>query len=344
MKISKRSSRQIQNLAKICSFDTEKKIASVPLHYQTAEELLDTHLSRPEIPVISDETVDYLLEVISDIPEDFSVEYVLTIDDSGEYTHEQLLEAIRITIENTYYYHDEKKRQDNVLGAFFLIIGFLALTVETLGGLAGWLGERGSVVRIIIETLLDVVTWVFLWEGAAIILLTYENESTFFSHHMQRLNKMIIKNADGQKALSMDSRQFSKGWVVVGNKEAFARGFILLSNTIFLASLIWQIFGLLTSLQTGTTAEIIFCLAECILIILLVISNISFYLDIGKMKKYALGISVVVLLYNIATLIYYRSSFANGAAEWIFSVIYIIGLILNVLCINYMNKQNIEIK
>ena len=343
MKINKRSFRQLQNLSKICSFDTENGVATVPLHYQNAEELLDPHLSRPDLPVISDETVDYLLSVTADIPESFSVEFTLTVDDCGEYTETQLLEAIQLTVENTYYYHDEKKRQDNVLGAFFLIIGFLALTVETLGGLAGWLGGKGTVVRLIVETLLDVIIWVFLWEGCAILLLTYENESTFFGRQLQRLNKMSIQNAGGQDRFSLDSREFSKGWVMLGKKEAFARAFILISNIIFLASLIWQIFGLLTSMESEPAMSIILCIVECILIILLVISNISFYLDTGSMKKYALPISVIVLLFNVAAIFYYRNSYADGVAEWVFSGIYVVGLILNILCLRYMKKQSIEI-
>lgn len=104
-------------------FDLAKRIATVPLYYKTPDDLLDEHLSRPGKPVISDAAIDYLLDIIKDIPKEFTVNISLTVNDYGEYDHQQLLKAIQTTVENTYYYYDENRRKDIVLSVLFIIIG-----------------------------------------------------------------------------------------------------------------------------------------------------------------------------------------------------------------------------
>lgn len=343
MKISKRTSRQIKNLEKHCNFDMENKVAYVPLHYATPEDLLDVHLSWPGKPVVSDEAVDYIRDVASAVPDMFSIEISLTVDDYGIYTHEQLMDALRITLENTYYYHDEKRRHNNVLSVFFILIGFLALTIEIIGGLAGWFGEKGTIARSIIETLAEVMTWVFLWEGCALLLLTYENESTIFSYQMQRFHKVSFKDSNGNILISMDKEKFYEGWIYLEKKEAFARGFILFSNAIFLATLILHVVDFFASKHMLNGLDISLYIVDWILIVLLVISNISFYLDFGKLKKYALALSIIVLVYNVLNAVLYTTELLNDKAYFVCNCIFTLGLIVNIICIKYMNKQKVEI-
>ena len=86
MELSKRVLRQVENLSKTYEFDMEKRVATIPLYYDSPEELIDIHLSSPGKPVVSDDAIDYLCEVVSFIPKEFTVEIKLIIDDYGEYT------------------------------------------------------------------------------------------------------------------------------------------------------------------------------------------------------------------------------------------------------------------
>lgn len=343
MKISKRTHRQIKNMERICTFDMENKVAYVPLHYETPKDLLDEHLSWPGKPVISDAAVEYIQKVIADIPDAFSVEISLTVDSCDDYSYEQLLEALRVTIENTFYYHDEKKRQNNVLSVFFIIIGFLALSIEVIGGFAGWFGEKGTIARSIIETIADVITWVFLWEGCALLLLTYENESTVFSYQMQRFNKVSFRNKDNEILISMDKNQFYEGWIYLSRKEAFARGFILFSNAIFMATLVLQVVECFTSLSSISGKDMVWYVISWILMILLVISNVSLYLDKGKIKKHAMLLSIIVLAFNAASIFLYEIHMLTSTPYFVFNCLFMLALVINIICIAYMRKQSVEI-
>ena len=54
MELSKRTLRWIENMGSDIDFDLEKKIATVPLYYETPDDLLNVQRSRPGQPIISE--------------------------------------------------------------------------------------------------------------------------------------------------------------------------------------------------------------------------------------------------------------------------------------------------
>ena len=64
MELNRRKKRQIQILEHLYKFDLDKGVVEVPLHYKFANDMLDEILSRPENPVISKETNEYIWNTI----------------------------------------------------------------------------------------------------------------------------------------------------------------------------------------------------------------------------------------------------------------------------------------
>lgn len=343
MFISRRTQRRMRNTEGIFSFDTEKKVATVPLHYDTPDDLLDIPVSSPDAPAISDDALDYIRNVISDVPEEFHVDIPITVDDYGGYTPSRMMDSMRAAIENTFYYHDEKRRENNVLAAFFIIVGLLALSIEIIGGSSGWFGADGSASKVILETITDVLTWVFLWEGAAILLLTYENESTAFSREMHRIHRMSFETADGTQCAFLDKNTFYKGWIYLSPKEAFARGYILFTNALILAAAVLQVVRCIALRDSLSAGEIVLHAANCVLAILLVIANVSLYLDMGHLRKYAFPLSAAVLLFNVVCAVLYLVKILNSPVFFVFNCIFALALMLSMLCIKYMARQIVEV-
>lgn len=343
MELSKRVLRQVENLSQTYEFDMQRRVAIIPLHYETPEELIDMHLSRQGMPVVSDDAIDYLCEVISYIPKEFTVEFKLTIDDYGSYDHKAIMSALRATIEDTYYYYDEKRKKDNVLAVIFLILGILMLALETVGGMTGWYGAEGSISDSIIETVIDILVWVFAWEGAALLLLTYGNDSTQFYHDMERINAISFLDAEGNVLISLDQEEFYKGWIYLGAKEAAARNYILFSNAGLFAILSILTVEVFAGLETLDTLDRVSFAISWVLIVLLVLSNISFYKETGRLKKCALGCSVLCLLYTVVFLIYnvYWEGFLSAYSIGDFVLVLVMAV--NIVCIWYMNRQNVEV-
>ena len=344
MNLSKRELRQIDNLSRTCKFDMEKRSALVQLHYSTPEELLDMHLGSVQNPVVSDDAIEYLCDIISDIPKKFSVEFALTIDDYGEYNSESLLNALRATIENTFYFHDEGRKKNNIIAVIFLIIGILILAVDIIGSILGWFGFTGSIEKDIITYILEILVWVFIWESAAMIFLTYENESTIFSGNVQRFYGLSFLNSEGIILSSLTQEQFYDGWIYLGGKEAFARNYILFSNAILFAVVSIQAFEFFAFKNQISTIELILSVVFLVAIILLAISNIAFYRDSWRIKRFALALSVITLCLSIVEIVYYCINGNLTARYFIGDIVLAIDLVINVICIHYMQKLNIEVK
>lgn len=344
MELSKRTLRRIRNMAHICDFDTDAGIALVKLHYKTPDELVDVHLSRPGVPVVSDEAVDYLRAIIADIPKEFKVDFSLTIDDYGAYSHVQLLNSLRATIENTFYYHDEARKKDSVLAVVFIIAGILFLSLEVAGGLAGWYGAGGSLSRSIIETVLDVFVWALIWEGGALLLLTYENDSTLFSRDMKRFHGVRFNDAQGVTLSAIDREQLYKGWIYLGTREAFARSFILFSNAALLALLSVEIMECVTGIEAFGRIGVFGFIVSWLLLLALALSNIGVYREKGRLRKIALPLTIAALALNIMSVFFGIFTGRVGTRYFVLDCLFIVFLAANLVCLMYMRKLHVRIE
>ncbi len=344
MKLSKRVRRQVENLSKTFEFDMDRRVAIIPLYYDTPEELIDVHLSTPGKPIVSDDAVDYLCEVVSFIPKEFTVEIKLIIDDYGEYSHETLMNALRATIEDTYYYYDENRKKDNVLAMVFLILGILFLALETIGGMTGWYGESGSVCNTIIETVIDILVWVFAWEGAALLLLTYRNDSTQFYKAMERFSGISFWDKEGNALSCLEQEEFYNGWIYLEGREVLSRNYILFSNTALLAILSILTVEVVAGIETFDTVDIVGFGISWVLTVLLVLSNIAFYRESGRLRDCAFACSIISMTYAVISFIYntYWDGFISTHAMG--NLILFIVLLIDAICIRYMSKQSVEVE
>ena len=344
MQLSRRALRQIENLPKSYEFDMEEHIATIPIHYTSPDKLLDPYLSTPECPVVSDDAIDYLCDLVSDIPAGFNIKFALSIDDYKEYNPTSLMHAIQDTIENTFYYHDENRKINNMLGVIFLVIGLIILVYSIVGRTSGWFGNEQLISYNIIETILEIIVWVFLWEGAALIFFVYDSESTYFNRRIRRLCGIQFINNSGKVICNMDKDLFYKDWIYLNPKEAFARNFILFSNAALISWFAIDALKLFSTVGPVPLTREIFFVINGVLSILMVISNISFYKESGPLRHGAAIISVIALIYIIGALIYSIISASVSYGDIIWNIILIVDLLVNFICIYYMKKQNIEIK
>ena len=344
MELSKRTLKWIENMGSDIDFDLEKKIATVPLYYDTPDDLLNAQRSRPGKPVISRDALNSLLDTIKEIPKEFTVEFSLIIDDYGEYDHDQLLEAIQKIIENTYYYYDEDKKQNNVLAVILLIIGVLALCFQVIGGYYGLLGTEGTISSDIINCMLDSFSCVFIWEAGAVLFLSYGNDSTLFHKELSRIHGIRFATKAGEVLSSVDKATVCKNWVSVGKGERIARTLILFTYPLIIALSVTEVgesASQLENLNGGYVFSYIFTWA---MVILLLISSISFYRGKGPLRKWTLPLSLIAFAYMVISIIGW---FASGETNNIFFYLDFFGtilLLINIFCLIYMRKQNVDVR
>ena len=344
MELSKRTLKWIENMGSDIDFDLEKKIATVPLYYETPDDLLEVRRSRPGKPVISRDALNSLLDTIKEIPEEFTVEFSLIIDDYGEYDHDQLLEAIQKIIENTYYYYDEDKKKNNVLAVILLIIGVLILCFQVIGGYYGLLGTEGTISTDIINCMLDSFSCVFIWEAGAVLFLTYGNDSTLFHKELRRIHGIRFATKVGEVLSSVDKATVCKKWVSVGKGERIARNFILFTYPLIIALTVTEIGESASQLENLNGGYVISYIFTWAMVVLLSISSISFYRGKGPLRKWTLPLSLIAFAYMVISIIGW---FASGEIHNIFFYLDSFGtilLLINIFCLIYMRKQNIDVR
>ena len=349
MELSKRTLKQIKNLENVIDFDMEKRIASIPLHFRSSEEILDEVLSKPGYPVVSDEITSYLHTICESIPKEFYVELVLKIDDCGDYTHNELLTSLKIEIENEYYYYDEHKKKDNYLSVLFIIIGLIVIAFSFVWKDIEWLnilitGDATNISTDIFESILEIISWVFIWEGGAILFLTYDHDFTAFKNNLRRLSGIRIVDRNNCTLCESTDEEIYSNWVSIGKGELFARNVILIINTVYLAIGSIVLVELVAKHDSFSTTQIVWLSLDMLLLLLFAFSNLSFYREKGFLRHFAIFASITQF---VTTFLYLASEAANIFQSSIALIIPMVAMgvlsLLNLLCLLYMRKQHVDI-
>lgn len=197
MEISKRTLRRIENISDICDFDTEKGVATLYLHFDKAEEILDKQQSVPAHPVIAAETIERMSRNMCIIPEEFDVVYALTIDDYQDYAPGQLLHAYETGLENRYYRKDEENRTDHMVWFLFALLGLAIFVIMVLGKHYGWFGIASSITAMVMAVILDIFFQTF-FERSLIFHFVHVNRLDLFKKSFRRLDAIQCRDQNGK--------------------------------------------------------------------------------------------------------------------------------------------------
>lgn len=343
MELNKRTLKQIELLSVHYDFDLEKGIVTVPLCYATAEDMIDAYISRPGKPKLSSDTLDYLQEIIQEIPKEFTIDFSLTVEDYGDYTHIQLLSAIEAAIENTYYYHDESRKKDNVLAVCFIIIGVLALAYELIGEFYGWFGAEGAIGTDFIISLLDIIAWVFIWEGGAILFLNYDSDSVLFHKDFRRVQQVRFVRETGETLSAEDNAAFEKNMIHITKGELVARNIILFSFPLIIALSVVPAAEFIQLITAFSPLVKIFYLLFWIVIIALTVANISFYRGKGPLKDWAMPLAIIMLVMQVMSLIGWSIGPGNDLIFFIMDGLLILMVLVYFICLIWLRRQRVDV-
>ena len=334
--LNKKTLQQISNTKDYIDYNFEKNVATIPLFYDSDTELVDPHLSRSDVPVISDDVVDYLLRIISEVPKEFSVAFSLNIKEYSVYDHKTLMKAFKKIIENSYYVYDQHRHNDSFLSVIFIIIGIIALIAKTIFVNSNYSGMGEIASTVVIETLLDITSWAMIWEGGAILLFTYETDFTFFKKSLRRFNKISFMEED-KILLSVDEDELYKDWIGISKLHRFFSNYILFFNAFLFAFIIVEIAEFWSLAEDFVIDDFILGSVNIICALLLSISNLCFYKDKGVLRKFALPFAIILVFCSIYS-IYAFNAIDNARLLIIFSII-IIGALTNIAGILYLRKK-----
>ncbi|MDO4938404.1 MAG: hypothetical protein Q4E54_00375 [Lachnospiraceae bacterium] len=162
----------MENLKKICDFDTETGIATLHVHYDSVEEIVDSSKGDKDNPWIRDEAIDYINELMSFIPMEFDVRMSVTIDDYQDYDPDNLLEAYETVCRIRGYSEENHNKKKKTIMLCFIPVGLILLFLTVAANKNYLLEYAGPVLKMIAVILLEALFEVYFEEGIVFFTVT----------------------------------------------------------------------------------------------------------------------------------------------------------------------------
>lgn len=154
-------------IKKYIEVDEENKTVKVTLKYEKASDLISNDVN--DTPFLKEEVYEKITRLITEIPGRYKYNFVIVIDDFENYTSKDLMEIIEDYFGIKYFENKKSLRRKRYAAASLLIAGTIFLILSILASSLKWLGNETS--RTILNEILDIVAWVFIWESATIYYL-----------------------------------------------------------------------------------------------------------------------------------------------------------------------------
>ena len=182
----------MENLKGVCDFDTKAGIATVYIHYDSAEELIDPAVGTHDSPVINEEALNYIQEIVDIVPEDFKVRISLTIDDYQDYDKHVLLDAYHSCMESYVFTEKSPNKKKRILMLLFTILGLSFLALSIAARKNNWFAFGGRSFNIIAVILVEILFDVYFEESLVFFTIsrTYQKIT---GNNSSRLKELVLQ-------------------------------------------------------------------------------------------------------------------------------------------------------
>ena len=168
--LSKRTLRRIDMLKNICDFDLENKVATIHMHFESAEEMLDLSVGNLQSPVLNSDAMHLLRGTINAVPIEFAVDVSVKIDDYGDYDKQSLIQAYKSAAETLNYRKKIAQNKKTSVICSFCVIGILFLIFSIISKNYHLFSFMGSLAVGIITLFIELVFEVFFEEGLGLFI------------------------------------------------------------------------------------------------------------------------------------------------------------------------------
>ena len=155
----------MENLKGICDFDTETGIATVYVHHDCAEEIINKNIGNIKDPALKSEEIEYLEYLLGVVPEEFNMKVSMTIDDYQGYDPQALIRAYDRALEIKDYSEKSYHKKKKVLMTVFILFGLALLILMTLAQKNGWFAPGGKALNVIMIIIIELLFEVYFEES-----------------------------------------------------------------------------------------------------------------------------------------------------------------------------------
>ena len=189
--LSPRDRSQIEGLKKAFPLNEETNTFSVTLHYPSVEDILVNELES-DCPVFKDEIMEPVNQILNNIPRGYHADFLLVIDDYGEYSPQQIINSFNRMIENGHYRYKISTEKNYRKTAVLLLSGLLLVLLLVMGRISGWWEDSSDLWESLSDYTIDVIACVIIWEGVWMAFIDHSREENYEYIISRKLSNIFL--------------------------------------------------------------------------------------------------------------------------------------------------------
>lgn len=330
----------IRTLAKYYPLNEETSTFEMALHYERASDLFEGNTDNLEkTSRISESITDRMSEMLDDIPNGYSADVSIRVDDYESYTSEQLMDGLKDTLFLRHRRFLHEAIQNGLKTGTLIVAGIVMILILTIGRQIGWWGGDDTISEIL-TYMLDTLGCVLIWEGLYMAFLEEPEEYVFEQKISHKISSISFYQDDKDRAGASESRESISALMAINRKELFVKRLLLFSGfSVICATVAWvlQTLGIIINPEKfgeKVTAELILDIVVAPLYGAAGVLSLRVYEGKLRNSPVVLLFALVILyavVYNFVTLLRQGSTLAPTQTIFIIFVI-VAGLTFLVGC------------
>lgn len=363
---SRKTARQLVVLKRYYNIDIITKVVTVPLHFEKTSDFVDTTICDKNHPMIKNDFLVNLSNIIHSIPKEFSVNFEVQIDNYEGYDHRILINSIKDAFEIFCYDFNLERNKNGVKVSILVVFGVTLLAWLFFICSHHWIGQRDEPFHDLIHEIIYTIGAVVFWEAIYIAFLPSSEYNSISFSLFSRLKCITLLDASKKTVISLNEAGMKKSQFIEKPIERHSRKLLLISGTALLCLAGYMLTSIVEILiqfnknpsDNGVMLGIV--IVSVIVSIIAGVGAVSFYIGKGPFRRYVPFLGFFLIIVNAVTIAYcaYESA-VNGinyipeivvsCAVFLIGVIYIIAaaVLLKhfrpvVININDLKPENID--
>jgi len=257
-KFSKRTLAHIEALKDIYKVDMENLTITVPLHFESASEIVAENIGTKKNPVIQRDLLAQFSDNIHNIPDEFKINFDIQIKDYEGYDPKRLNKALLNAFE---YFQYDVAKEKNISGIKVAILAIVGITIFCLlyyvcsKNLFGP-EQESSYIHNTIHEIIASIAGVCLFEDALILFLPERTYGDVYNDVLFRINLINFTDKHNKVVSSINYENMTKHFNLETKKEIHMRRFFLICGTFLMAIALCKIIDIVEAFVNMNNFEL----------------------------------------------------------------------------------------
>ena len=220
----------IRTLARYYPLNEETNTFEITLHYEKASDLFEENTDTLEkASRISDSITDRMSEAMDDIPDGYSADVSIRVDDYEGYSSEQLMDGIKdaLFFRHCRFLHESTQNGLKIGG--LIVAGIVMFLILTVGRQIGWWSGDDTVSEIV-AFMLDTLGTVLIWEGFNRAFVDEPEEYVFERKISHKVSSISFYQENKDRAAASENREGISALIAINRKKMITKRLLLIGG------------------------------------------------------------------------------------------------------------------